>query len=91
MPSGASATWSFLTNQPVCCSASRKTPGSNRARPATAFGISKRVSYNTVTKLAHGGYTTRERHGRRNHYTIHIHVSLLYQLAFAGCERITVG
>jgi hypothetical protein len=33
-------------------------------------GITERAAHRIVTELTDGGYITRERNGRRNHYTI---------------------
>ncbi|MGO9975973.1 MAG: hypothetical protein ACLP01_24860 [Solirubrobacteraceae bacterium] len=46
-----------------------------------ASGSPERAAYNIVTDLAAGGYITRERHGRRNSYTIHDHLPLPDRLA----------
>jgi DNA-binding IclR family transcriptional regulator len=40
------------------------------------LGITERAAHRIVTALADAGYITRQRHGRRNHYTINTHLPL---------------
>ncbi len=39
-------------------------------------GITERAAHRIVAELAAAGYITRERNGRRNHYTINAHFPL---------------
>ncbi len=40
------------------------------------IGITERAAHRIVVELADAGYITRERNGRRNHYTINAHFPL---------------
>lgn len=40
------------------------------------LGITERAAHRIVTELAAAGYISRERKGRRNHYTINAHLPL---------------
>jgi hypothetical protein len=39
-------------------------------------GITERAAHRIVVELAEAGYISRERHGRRNHYTVNAHSPL---------------
>ncbi len=39
-------------------------------------GITERAAHRIIAELADAGYITRERNGRRNHYTINAHLPL---------------
>ena len=57
----AQHSWRFITNQ------NRET----RLRDiATEVGITERAAQRIVADLVDAGYVTRQRSGRRNHYTI---------------------
>lgn len=81
MASDASPTWSFLTNHARVLLCIAQDPGIRLREIGDRVGITERAAYNIVTELADGGYITRERDGRRNHYTIHPHQPLPDQLA----------
>jgi MarR family len=62
--------WTFLTNhaQVLVCIAG---DGGIRLRDiGERVGITERATHRIVVELADAGYITRERHGRRNRYTI---------------------
>jgi|SRR5450755_1523206 hypothetical protein len=70
MPQNGLPTWSFLTNhaQVLLCIAG--DPGIRLREIGDAVGITERAAHRIVTELAHVGYLSRRRIGRRNHYTI---------------------
>ena len=47
---------------------------------ATAVGITERAAHRIVVELEDGGYISRERSGRRNHYEIHPEVPLRHPI-----------
>jgi hypothetical protein len=73
--------WSFLTNyaQVLLCIA--HDPGVRLREIGEAVGITERAAYRIVAELADAGYISRNRNGRRNHYTIHAHLPLPDPLA----------
>ena len=74
-------TWSFLTNHARVLLCIADDPGIRLREIGDHVGITERAAYNIVTELAAAGYISRERRGRRNHYTIHRHPPLPDQLA----------
>ena len=66
----AQHSWRFITNHTqvlLCISQNRET----RLRDiATEVGITERAAQRIVADLVDAGYVTRQRSGRRNHYTI---------------------
>ena len=62
--------WTFLTNhmQVLVCIA--EDPGNSLREIGERVGITERAAHRIVVDLADAGYITRERNGRRNHYTI---------------------
>ena len=74
MSSDEAPTWSFLTNHARVLLCIAQDPGIRLREIGDHVGITERTAYNIVTELAAAGYISRERRGRRNHYTIHPHV-----------------
>jgi hypothetical protein len=74
-------TWSFLTNHARVLLCIAHDPGIRLREIGEHVGITERAAYNIVTELATAGYISRERRGRRNHYTIHPHQPLPDQIA----------
>jgi hypothetical protein len=66
----ASPTWTFLTRhaQVLLCIAG--DPGIRLREIGDRVGITERAAHRIVGELAAAGYISRERRGRRNHYTI---------------------
>jgi MarR family len=62
--------WTFLTNpaQVLVCIAD--DPGVRLRDIGERVGITERAAHRIVVELAAAGYITRQRNGRRNHYTI---------------------
>ena len=63
-------TWSFLTNHAQVLLCISHDPGIRLREIGEAIGITERAAHRIVSDLAAAGYVARERHGRRNHYTI---------------------
>jgi predicted transcriptional regulator len=62
--------WKFLTNHAHVLACIAHDPGVLLREISERVGITERAAHRIVTELIDGGYITRERNGRRNHYTI---------------------
>jgi predicted transcriptional regulator len=62
--------WKFLTNHAQVLACIAHDPGVLLRQISERVGITERAAHRIVTELTEGGYITRERNGRRNHYTI---------------------
>jgi len=62
--------WSFLTNHAQVLLCIAHDPGIRLREIGEAVGITERAAHRIVAELAAAGYISRERNGRRNHYTI---------------------
>ncbi len=62
--------WKFLTNHAQVLACIAHDPGVLLRQISERVGITERAAHRIVTELTDGGYITRERNGRRNHYTI---------------------
>ncbi len=62
--------WKFLTNHAQVLACIAQDPGVLVREISERVGITERAAHRIVTELVVDGYITRERHGRRNHYTI---------------------
>ena len=63
-------TWSFLTNHAQVLLCIAQDPGIRLREIGETIGITERAAHRIVSDLADAGFIARERHGRRNHYTI---------------------
>ena len=68
--------WSFLTNHAQVLVCIAHDPGIRLREIGDRVGITERAAHRIVVELATAGYVSRERHGRRNHYTIQSHLPL---------------
>ena len=73
--------WSFLTNHAQVLLCIAHDPGIRLREIGEAIGITERAAHRIVVELAEGGYISRKRNGRRNHYTIKSHLPLPDPLA----------
>jgi MarR family protein len=73
--------WTFLTNhaQVLVCIAG--DPGIRLRDIGDRVGITERAAHRIVGQLSAEGYITRERDGRRNHYSFNPDVPLLDPIA----------
>src|ERR1700729_2051983 len=62
--------WKFLTNHAAVLVCIGHDPGVLLREISERVGITERAAHRIVAELADAGYITRERVGRRNHYTI---------------------
>ena len=63
--------WTFLTNHSHVLLCIAQDPGIRGRDIAERVGITERSAQNIIRELVEGGYLSRERVGRRNHYQIH--------------------
>ena len=68
--STAPASWDFLTNHAHVLTCIAEDPGIRLRDIAAAVGITERAAHRILSELVEEGYVRRERHGRRNRYTI---------------------
>jgi DNA-binding IclR family transcriptional regulator len=68
--------WTFLTNHAQVLVCIADDPGVRLRDIGDRVGITERATHRIVTELASAGYITRERHGRRNRYTINANAAL---------------
>lgn len=69
--SHAPPAWSFLTNHARVLLAIASDPSLTLRAIGDAVGITERAAHRIVAELAAAGYISRERLGRRNHYSVH--------------------
>jgi uncharacterized membrane protein len=75
------ATWTFLSTHGQVLLCIREDAGIRLRDIGDRVGITERAAHRIVGELADAGYITRERRGRRNHYTIASHLPLPDRLA----------
>lgn len=63
--------WTFLSNHAKVLTCLADDPTMRLRDVAATVGITERAAQSIVADLADGGYVTRTRVGRRNHYTVH--------------------
>jgi hypothetical protein len=73
--------WSFLTNHALVLLSIANDPGIRLRELGDAVGITERAAHRIVGELTGAGYISRERVGRRNHYTVDPHRPLPDPLA----------
>lgn len=64
------AGWGFLTNHATVLLCIARDPRSRARDIAAQVGITERASQRILADLIAGGYVTRTKVGRRNHYTV---------------------
>ncbi len=70
MPENTTPSWTFLTNHAQVQVCIARDPGIRLREIGERVGITERAAHRIVVELADAGYISRERNGRRNHYTI---------------------
>ena len=76
MAEHAAPGWTFLTNHAQVLVCIAQDPGVRLRDIGERIGITERATHRIVAELADAGYITRQRNGRRNHYTINAHFPL---------------
>lgn len=73
-------TWTFLTNHAHVLLCLARDPEMRLRDVADAVGITERAVQQIVADLEAAGVLERERHGRRNRYTLHADTPLRHSL-----------
>ena len=73
--------WTFLTRHAQVLLCIADDPGMRLREIGERVGITERAAHRIVGELVGAGYLTRERRGRRNHYTIRAQLPLPDPLA----------
>jgi hypothetical protein len=68
--STVSPSWTFLSNHAQVLLCIAHDPAVRLRDIGDRIGITERAAHRIVGELAQAGYLSRERRGRRNHYTI---------------------
>lgn len=68
--------WAFLTNHAQVLICIAHDPGIRLHDIGGQLGITERAAHRIVAELDAAGCITRQRNGRRNHYTINAHLPL---------------
>jgi MarR family len=68
--------WAFLTSHAGVLLCTAQDPGIRLREIGERVGITERAAHRIVGELADAGYLSRERHGRRNRYTINSNLTL---------------
>ncbi len=76
MAEHAAPNWMFLTNHAQVLVCVARDPGVRLREIGERVGITERAAHRIVAELADAGYITRQRNGRRNHYTINTQLPL---------------
>jgi DNA-binding MarR family transcriptional regulator len=76
MPREGTTSWSFLTNHAQVLLCIANDPAVRLREIGETVGITERAAHRIVGELADAGYISRERRGRRNHYTVQHHLPL---------------
>jgi DNA-binding MarR family transcriptional regulator len=76
MARDGTSTWSFLTNHAQVLLCIANDPAIRLREIGETVGITERAAHRIVGELADAGYISRERRGRRNHYTVQPHLPL---------------
>jgi hypothetical protein len=72
----APPTWTFLTRHAQVLLCIADDPGIRLRDIGAQVGITERAAHRIVGELAGAGYISRERRGRRNHYTVRLQAPL---------------
>ena len=70
------ADWKFLSNHAMVLLCIADDPGIRLRDIAAVVGITERATHRIVDELEGDGYISRERRGRRNHYTLRANLPL---------------
>src|SRR4051794_705815 len=76
MASTSPTSWTFLTSHARVLLCIAQDPGVRLREIGERVGVTERAAHRIVGDLADVGYVSRERHGRRNRYTINSNLTL---------------
>ena len=75
-------TWHFVTSHTQVLLCLQQNPSVRLRDVAVTVGITERAAQRIVTDLVDAGYVTRERVGRRNHYTLNRNLAMRHPSQF---------
>ena len=64
--------WGFLTNHARALLCIADDPGVRLSEIARTLDITERAAFGVVTDLVDAGYVLKDRHGRRNRYSVQV-------------------
>jgi DNA-binding MarR family transcriptional regulator len=76
MTASAPPSWTFLTRHAQALLCIADDPGIRLRDIGEQVGITERAAHRIVGELEAAGYISRERRGRRNHYTVRLEARL---------------
>jgi predicted transcriptional regulator len=76
MASDSQTSWMFLTSHARVLLCIAQDPGIRLREIGERVDVTERAAHRIVGELADAGYLSRERHGRRNRYTINSDLTL---------------
>lgn len=76
MSAETTKSWSFLTNHARVLVCIAQDPGIRLRDIGDEVGITERAAHRIISELADAGYIARERTGRRNRYSVKVHLPL---------------
>src|SRR6266542_3758489 len=76
MTDHSSHSWTFLTRHAQALLCIADDPGIRLRDIGDQLGITERAAHRIIGELEAAGYISRERRGRRNHYTVRLHAPL---------------
>jgi DNA-binding IclR family transcriptional regulator len=76
MSSSSPTSWTFLTSHARVLLCIAQDPDVRLREIGERVGVTERAAHRIVGDLAGAGYISRERHGRRNRYTINSNLAL---------------
>lgn len=76
----ASSVWTFLSNYAHVLVCIARDPDSTLREIASQVGVTERAVHRIITELEAAGALTREREGRRNHYSINFSTPMRHPL-----------
>jgi DNA-binding IclR family transcriptional regulator len=78
----SNGTWHFVTSHTQVLLCLQQNPNVRLRDVAETVGITERAAQRIVTDLVDAGYVTRERIGRRNHYTLNRNLAMRHPSQF---------
>jgi predicted HTH transcriptional regulator len=76
VPANSPPSWTFLTTHAQVLVCIAQDPSVRLRDIGERVGITERAAHRIVAELAAAGYITRQRNGRRNHYTVNADLPL---------------
>jgi predicted HTH transcriptional regulator len=84
------ADWTFLTNHGLVLAAIAKGPRSTAREIGDVVGVTERAAHSIIKDLDEGGYISKIKVGRKNHYRIHSDVPLKDEVSDAAVGELLI-